>query len=269
MNLPKISIVTPSYNQAQFLEKTILSVLDQGYPKLQYIIMDGGSTDGSLKIIQKYEKFLHYYQSKVDGGQSAAINDGFKRASGQIFGWLNSDDSYIPGALKIVGEILNSNPDCMWCSGGQRTIRSNNRIIGINIPEDPLDTDFILKWPKKSIHQAATFWHASLWRKCGGLDTSLNYTMDLDLWLKFANHGFGIPIDKILSEATTHGKAKSVSRYIYCYIEACGVFYKHGYSQKYVEMINDFPLPKWVPKLISSRMYKYMSRIYKAFIKWL
>jgi glycosyltransferase involved in cell wall biosynthesis len=109
--LPKISIVTPSFNQGRFIEKTILSVIEQDYPNLEYIIIDGGSTDESVEIIKKYEKHLAYWVSEPDRGQSHAINKGFERATGEIFGWLNSDDWYHPGALKALAEAFAANPE--------------------------------------------------------------------------------------------------------------------------------------------------------------
>ncbi len=110
---PKISIVTPSYNQAEFLERTILSVLNQNYPNLEYIIIDGGSTDGSVEIIKKYEKFLAYWVSEKDKGQADAINKGFKRATGDIVAWQNSDDTYSPDALQSVAGFFRQNPNAM------------------------------------------------------------------------------------------------------------------------------------------------------------
>ena len=108
---PKISIVTPSYNQAQFLERTILSVLNQNYPNLEYIIIDGGSTDGSVEIIKKYEKYLAYWISEKDKGQAHAINKGFEKATGELVGWQNSDDIYLPNAFYKVVEIFREKPD--------------------------------------------------------------------------------------------------------------------------------------------------------------
>ncbi|MBL8121111.1 MAG: glycosyltransferase, partial [Anaerolineae bacterium] len=115
--LPRITLVTPSYNQAAYLERTIRSVIDQDYPALQYLIMDGGSTDGSVEIIRRYERHLDGWVSQPDGGQSDAINQGFARAEGEIMTWLNSDDVLLPGALRLVGEIFARWPEIAWLTG--------------------------------------------------------------------------------------------------------------------------------------------------------
>jgi len=105
-NIPKISIITPSYNHGKYLEKTILSVIGQNYPNLEYIIMDGGSTDGSVEIIKKYESHIYHWESRKDDGQAHAINIGFSKATGDIIAWLNSDDMYLPGTLQYVSEVF-------------------------------------------------------------------------------------------------------------------------------------------------------------------
>lgn len=128
-DLPKISIITPSYNQARFLEQTIQSVLDQSYPNLEYIIMDGGSTDGSAAIIKKYERHLKYWVSEKDKGQADAVYRGFEMASGDIFGYINSDDYYLPGALHHIAERFAEHPEIQWLIGGCLTVNSNGKII--------------------------------------------------------------------------------------------------------------------------------------------
>ena len=115
--LPSITVVTPSFNQARFLERTIRSVLDQGYAQLEYLILDGGSSDGSTDIIRAYESHLAYWISEPDDGQSAAVNAGWRRASGEILGWLNSDDFYLPGTLQFVGEFFAAHPDVAFLYG--------------------------------------------------------------------------------------------------------------------------------------------------------
>lgn len=112
--LPKISIVTPSYNQGEFIEATINSILTQNYPNLQYIIIDGGSTDGSVEIIKKYEKYLHFWCSEPDAGQYDAINKGFARSSGEIMAWLNSDDMYCPWVFKTVADVMSDFSEIEW-----------------------------------------------------------------------------------------------------------------------------------------------------------
>ncbi|HRY21099.1 MAG TPA: glycosyltransferase family 2 protein, partial [Flexilinea sp.] len=127
---PFVSIVTPSFNQAEFLERTIQSVLSQDYPNLEYIIIDGGSTDGSVEIIRKYENRLAYWVSEKDKGQTNAINKGFNRAKGEIFAWLNSDDIYEPGAIQAAVEALMSDPSLGFVYGDCNFIDSHDRIIG-------------------------------------------------------------------------------------------------------------------------------------------
>lgn len=128
-SLPKISIVTPSYNQAQFLEETILSVLKQDYPNLEYIIMDGGSTDGSVDIIRKYEDKLAYWVSKPDKGQADAIYRGFEKSTGEILGWINSDDYYLPGAFNAVGRFFQLKPTTKFLVGNVLIVDSKGKFI--------------------------------------------------------------------------------------------------------------------------------------------
>jgi glycosyltransferase involved in cell wall biosynthesis len=124
-DLPVLSVITPSFNQSQYLEECIDSVLSQGYPKLEYVIMDGGSTDKSVEIIKKYEKYLTYWQSQPDGGQYAAINDGFRKTTGGIMTWLNSDDKYHPNAFITIAALFQSRNDVEWVTGRLNTFIEN------------------------------------------------------------------------------------------------------------------------------------------------
>ncbi|MGI9145089.1 MAG: glycosyltransferase family 2 protein [Chloroflexota bacterium] len=178
----RISIVTPSFNQADFLEKTIRSVLLQGYPDLEYIVVDGGSTDGSVEIIRKYERHLAYWVSETDAGQSHAINKGFSRATGDIFAWLNSDDFYAPGVLSRVAAEFAARPeiglvygDCLFLDEGDGSTRLR--------PARQMGFDRLLVGDNP-IWQPSTFFRRSVFEEAGGVDESLHLALDYDLWLR-------------------------------------------------------------------------------------
>lgn len=179
--LPKISIVTPSYNQAQYLEETIRSVLLQSYPNLEYIIIDGGSTDGSVEIIKKYEPWLTYWVSEPDRGQSHAINKGFGKATGDIFGWINSDDYYAPNAFSHIANLFKKNQTA-WVSGVCQTSNPNGEIVSSNSEPQEFEK-WLLTCP---LAQPSVFWRRELWQAVGGVDTNLQYSFDYDLWMKFS-----------------------------------------------------------------------------------
>jgi len=185
---PKISIITPSLNQGKYLEQTILSVLSQDYPNLEYIIIDGGSTDNSLEIIKKYETKLHFWVSEPDNGLYDALQKGFDKSTGEIMGWLNSDDLYHPNALNIVGHLFQHFSAIKWLTGAPTIYDELGRVTKVDSP---------LRWskymyynsPKWSIQQESTFWHRDLWEKSGAkLNTNLRYAGDYDLFLRFFRH---------------------------------------------------------------------------------
>jgi len=184
---PKISIVTPSYNQGQFLEECIESILGQNYPNLEYVIMDGGSTDNSLDIIKKYERHLTYWQCQPDNGQYAAINKGFEKTTGEIMAWLNSDDKYHPNAFFKVAYVFTSFNTIQWIVGRPTTWDMQGHIKGLE-PYQPIWARemFLRKACSRPIQQESTFWRRSLWEKVGGsLRTDLSLASDLELWIRF------------------------------------------------------------------------------------
>lgn len=208
--LPKISIVTPSFNQAQFLEETIDSVLSQGYPNLEYIVMDGGSTDGSVDIIRRYSKHLSYWQSQPDGGQSVAINAGFERATGSIMGWLNSDDKLKPDSLETIAAELGGVQAPAWLIGGCEIIQLNG-VCGLRIPE-PLSADTFLNWEFGSwFPQQSTFWNSGMWKLSGTLDVHLRYVMDLDIWMRMWRVALPKLTPQLLAVYRHHPQAKCFS----------------------------------------------------------
>lgn len=185
MEYPKISIVTPNYNQAAYLEQTILSVLNQGYPNLEYIIIDGGSTDGSVDIIKKYSNNLAYWVSEPDMGMYYAIQKGFDKSTGEIMAWINSDDMYHPGALFIVADIFSSFSDIEWLIGASTTFDEKGRTVDVSPNSDFSKYDYYL-YQFKWIQQESTFWRRSLWEKSGGkLNCRLKYAGDFALWISF------------------------------------------------------------------------------------
>jgi len=184
---PLVSIITPSYNQARFLEETIQSVLSQDYPNLEYIIVDGGSTDGSLEIIQRYADRLAWWVSEPDRGQTDAINKGFNRARGKVLAWLNSDDTYLPGAVSQAVTFLQAHPEAALVYGDADLIDEQDKVLG-PFPARQTDLRHMLRG---SVHipQQASFFRGELWPKVGPLDPEFYFAMDYDLWLRLAKHG--------------------------------------------------------------------------------
>jgi glycosyltransferase involved in cell wall biosynthesis len=182
--LPKISVVTPSFNQGQYIEATIRSVLEQEYPNLEYIIVDGGSTDGTVEIIDKYSEHLAYWVSEADEGQTDALIKGFDRASGDILCWLCSDDLFESKTLHEVAEIFTKHPDwhvvygdSFWIDADSRPIRFKKE-IGFS--------RFIWMYDHNYLPQPSTFWRRGLYEEVGGLNPRWDLTMDADLWIRFA-----------------------------------------------------------------------------------
>jgi glycosyltransferase involved in cell wall biosynthesis len=201
--------VTPSYNQGQFIEETIRSVLLQGYPDLEYIIFDGGSTDTTIGIIEKYEPWLTYWVSEIDRGQSHAINKGFRRSTGVILGWLNSDDVLMPNALATVAGAL-PDPDDEVLIAGMAEYRdiSGTRVIWVNDRIPRTFSDVFLHFDTYFAQPSVFFTRQAL-NSTGVLREDLHYAMDLDLWLRMARHVRIILIEQHLSWMRDHKDAKT------------------------------------------------------------
>lgn len=178
---PKISVVTPSYQQAEFLEETIRSVLLQGYPNLEYIVMDGGSKDNSVEIIQKYAPFLVFWASEKDTGQANAINKAFALSTGEIMGWLNSDDLLLPGALGSIARAFAEQPQINFVTGLRKTIDKASNVTSNWIRDNP--NDFYVRH-YCCVAQETTYWRRAAWEKLGPLDESLQFALDYEYWLR-------------------------------------------------------------------------------------
>jgi glycosyltransferase involved in cell wall biosynthesis len=183
---PKISIVTPCYNSGKYLEETIISILQQGYPNLEYIIIDGGSTDNSIDIINKYQNQLTYWISEKDNGMYDAIQKGFLNSTGEIMAWINADDLYHKQSFSIIAEIFSSFSCINWLVGASTQWDEHGRCINISQSRKFTRYDFLIgdfKW----LQQESCFWRRSLWEKAGAyVDTALLYAGDLDLWIRFS-----------------------------------------------------------------------------------
>jgi len=185
--LPTITIVTPSLNQAKYLPETIESVLNQGYPHLEYIIVDGGSTDGSVEIIKKYQRHLAYWASETDSGQSEAINKGFRKATGVLFNWINSDDLLFPGALRRIGEAFARNPTSGLIVGDHGCCDPAGRIIWVSAVSSRAAMS-LAGW-LMVMGQQSTFVSAEAFRRVGGVREDLHISMDMDLYYRLCRSG--------------------------------------------------------------------------------
>lgn len=205
---PRISLITPSYQQANYLDECLRSVHEQGYPDLEHIVVDGGSSDGSVALLERWSLKLAWWCSEPDGGQSAAINKGLARATGQVFGWLNSDDALLPGSLQRIADAFEQDPTLL-VYGGQRVVQATDGSQHSPPLDDAADRDGLFIRPQ--VNQQSTFFRLDAVRALGGVDERLRYVMDLELWwqLLFAHgcdHLRFEPIPLALFRLHTHSK---------------------------------------------------------------
>lgn len=237
--LPKISVVTPSLNQGVFLESAIDSVLGQGYPDLEYLVVDGGSSDDSVEVIERHSERLTYWVSEPDEGMYDAINKGFALATGDILGWLNSDDMYLPWTFSVVAELFDRFPEIEWLTSSfpmhwdaeGRAVRcwrqngySKERFLrGENLPNQG--------WHAQGwIPQECTFWRRSLWERAGGrLDASLRLAGDFELWSRFFSDAPLFAVDTPLGGFRYHGRQMSSDRLSEYVAEARSILDRAGF----------------------------------------
>jgi len=206
----------PSYNQGRFLDSTLRSLFDQNDPNLEVLVVDGGSSDESLEVIQRWAPRLAWWVSEKDRGQSHAINKGFERATGDWLGWLNSDDLLLPGALAAVRERITSQPEVQWWTGGGRFIDERGRFLWrYAAPPALTQASELSDWRSRWIAQPSTFFSRELYAQSGNcVREDLHYAMDLDLWLRLLQMAPAGVINRELSAYRLHGEGKTTSMYV-------------------------------------------------------
>jgi glycosyltransferase involved in cell wall biosynthesis len=254
---PLVSIVTPSFNQVSFLEKTIHSVLAQDYPHIEYLVVDGGSTDGSLEIIDQYSERLSWWVSEPDQGQTEAINKGFARARGEILAWLNSDDTYLPEAVSEAVEYLQTHPQVGMVYGDANFIDREGHVIGrFNARQTSYQR---LRRGAVYIPQQASFFRASLWQKVGPLDPSFYFAMDYDLWVRLAAIAPLHYYPRLWANFRLHGDAKTILSDERCWPEMLRVHRRDGGSwfslivARYLLRKALAPLLRWRRRMMFSK----------------
>jgi glycosyltransferase involved in cell wall biosynthesis len=245
--LPKVSIITPSFNQGRFLEAAIRSVLDQDYSNIEYIIVDGGSTDESVEIIK-------------DRGHADALNKGFSQATGEILAWLNSDDIYFPSAVSDAVSVLKSRADVGMVYGDADLIDDSGAIVGQFGSKQTSYRQML----RGSVHipQATTFFRADLWRQVGPLDLSLFFSFDYDLWVRLAKVSRLLYVPRRWAKFRIHGAGKTIVNDDRCYPDMLRVLEREGgswFSLLRLRMIARKMLYSWLPWKFRLRLRKLLT----------
>jgi glycosyltransferase involved in cell wall biosynthesis len=249
--LPLVSIVTPSFNQARYLEDTIHSVLEQDYPNIEYLIADGGSTDGSADIIRRYSDHLAWWVSEKDRGQTDAINKGFAHARGDILAWINSDDTYAPHAISEAVEFFRTHLEIGLVYGDASFIDEDGRIIG---HFRAAQTDYRrLRQGYVHIPQQAAFWRGDLWKKVGPLDPSFYFAMDYDLWVRLSAVAPIQYTPRLWANFRLHTQGKTLAADDRCWPEMLKIYYRDGGSWFGILPFK-YRLRKLVAPLINARL---------------
>ncbi|MBC8264038.1 MAG: glycosyltransferase [Anaerolineales bacterium] len=264
---PRVSIVTPSYNQGQFIEETIRSVLLQGYPDLEYIVIDGGSTDGSIGIIRKYENWLLYWISEPDAGQADAINKGLRLAQGEVLAYLNSDDTYLPGGVRPVMDHFRSDPATGLVYGNCRVIDGWGRDLGL-LPGHAFDLRRTIE-RGEFIPQPAAFWRKIAMEKVGMFNEDLHYALDYDFFIRVGQAFPVIYLPHIVACFRVHGTSKTASQSEKLWQEALAVSERYGLriwrAWYWIRRLRHWGLSA-LPQPIQKRMRQWMGRPHDPYL---
>lgn len=211
--LPRVTIITPSYNQAPFIERTILSVLNQNWPNLEYIVIDGASTDGTPDIIRKYEKHMAYWVSEKDSGHAEAIAKGLRRSTGEYVNWLCSDDILLPGSVEKMVKALDSRPDAGIVYGGVVFVDEDDRATKVLSFPDISHRKFLYD-RHTNIAQPSSLIRKKTLLEAGGVDISLQYCIDYDIWIRLLKASTAVNLgDEVLSGYRLHTRSRTVGSY--------------------------------------------------------
>jgi glycosyltransferase involved in cell wall biosynthesis len=234
-----ISIVIPTLNHGDTIEETLLSIIHQEDTNYEIIIMDGGSTDNTISIIDKYNRYISYYESRKDKGQSAAINKGFEFARGEIFAWINSDDYYLPNAFRTVREAFEKDRDIDVVVGSGNVLTRDCQFLK-HIKALTMERNNLLNWHNDQwIMQQSCFWREDLWKKSGGVDEDLHLLMDYDLWLRFAKLGKSVAIGNDLAIMRYYNEAKTLAQRNNMAEEEAYVYAKNGALDKVRTLVKE------------------------------
>jgi glycosyltransferase involved in cell wall biosynthesis len=234
---PRIALVTPVYNSEKYIEQTILSILAQGYPNLDYFIVDGGSTDGTVEIVRKYESQISGWISEPDNGMYDALNKGFERTTGEIMGWISATDKLHSGGLSVVGSVFRDLPQVEWITA--RPTLFNDEGMTVRLDKIPHWSRYrFLAGANRYIQQESTYWRRSLWEKAGSsMDSSRRYAADFGLWVRFFRHAKLHPVDALIGGFRVHGDSLGLQDMDVC----------HGIHDHFIEAeLNTVPYGRFV-----------------------
>lgn len=271
---PRISVVTPSFNQGSYLERTICSVFDQNYPNLEHIIIDGGSTDESVEVIRKYERHLTYWVSEPDAGQSNAINKGLARATGTILAWLNSDDYYLPGTLETVAQTAVDHPESDVFVGVGEMVDTSGAVVYHKKPPATIVLETLFNWMSGGdFIQPSCFFRDTAWHAAGPLDEAIHIAFDVDLWMRMVKGGHTFhTIDRLLSQALSHPSAKTSAYRNLMRVDCAIVAIRHGGEHAVRKHLEDMAIRlSWAEpnlrKILDNRVVKLLAPLVGLFVR--